>query len=362
MSDHQRNEARPPSDLSPRVDRRLAATLVKLRHCAPGAELGRPDRPEERALLEELLALQDRVDPVRWLRAERGDTVARLTLRTALLTLRREFESHRAHPGPRPDLPAEAQAIWADFARAWVRPLEGPDPFVELDDPDDRAGLLREILSRVRALRPRYADPSGAMPGGELPLLIDDLLQLPDDVDPVRWLRKERSEWGARMVLHRLLAAVWPARGLAIGDPVSRLQPRQTSVFPGRAQFMIEELVLSPRGFMIDLTVRTSREKLPVPPGIKIARLRWQGFDEVRDDRGYDYLVVPPGGSGTVYSSGDTDRRSIVYHPGVAAGAVELIFSSTPVRFTVTGFGQEGHRELPDLELGDLVWRFALPR
>jgi hypothetical protein len=362
MTEQQPGETGASFDLPPSVVRGLAAGLTAMRHCAPGAELGRPTHPTHRALLEELLALPDHVDPIRWLREERGDTVARLTLRAALLALRQEYESHRARPGPRTDLPAWAREFWDDMARAWAGSLEGADPFVGLGGVADDPDRLRQILGRVRRLRPRYAGPSGMMPAGDLPRLIDDLLQLPDELDPLRWLRDERSELGARMTLSDVVMAAWPARGLAVGNPISRLQPRQRFALSGRAELVVEELALRPRGFSITVTVRTSREDVPLPPGTELGMLRWQGFDQVRDDRGYRYLIVAPGDTVTLFGSGDEERYTITYHPAIAEGATALTFSSTPTRFAALGVSAEGPRTLPDLELADVVWRVELPR
>jgi hypothetical protein len=63
--------------LDPRVARHLASTLRALRHLHPPTRPRRLLVPYLRALADDLLRLPDEVDPVRWLRDERGEDVAR---------------------------------------------------------------------------------------------------------------------------------------------------------------------------------------------------------------------------------------------------------------------------------------------
>src|SRR5262245_7811858 len=340
--------------------RGLAAKLLTLRHLPPGTPLDNSLESDRQALFQELLLLPDDVDPVRWLREEHTDYVATQVLRYGLRQLRDELYSVRG--GGRPDLrelPAGIQAMWDDHARAWVGNWNQVDPFadVEVAGPD----TLRAILRRVRRIRPRYAGPSGVLPAGDLPLLLDDLLRLPDDIDPIRWLGDDRGDLSATLTLQGVLAHVTPPDTAVGGEPSYVAHPGDVVSFPGRAEFTLEEVSVGPVGSTVDVLVRTFPDNIPRPAEVHYLMLLWQGLDHVRDDRGFHYLFRS-GAPVQLDTQGQLFRLRADYYPAVASGATELILTAAPARLTPMGVpAGKDTPALPEVVLGDLVWRVRLP-
>lgn len=344
------------------MKRGLGARLEALRRLPPGVKALRPEEPEAAALVDDLLSLPEAVKAVDWLREERSTLVSSRTLRYVLSQLRREYEQAlRPQRKDLHQLPPWAQAIRSDSVAAWTSLSDTNDPFAGLDTAD--AEELRAILQRVRKIRPRYAGPSGTMPSGDLPPLIDDLLRLPERVDPIEWLRVQRGEWSAIQVLEGVLAAMTPPSPPP-EEPLFRTSPKDKVVFAGRAEFTLDEFTLSRHGFTVEVTIRTFPENVPRPPEVSLVVPLWQGFDQVYDDVGYRFLFASGGPTtGDDRGRGDFSRFHASYFPSPPAPATELIFSSRPARLSVLGPAEGGRTlTLPDIELGDLEWRVQLPK
>lgn len=351
--------------LQPHLLDSLRFRLTTLRTMPPGMSVRPVDRAEDGTLLQELLRLPDSVDPVSWIHREHAPEAARRTLYEALRQLRVDFQ-HAQRQG-QPDLrhlPDDLRSLWNDFVNSWTD-VEGiSDPFADLTPAaDDRQ--MASVLREVRLLRPRYAGPRGTLPEGDLPLLVDELLRLPNQVDPVGWLMEERGELVAAWTLANLVGAAQPPPPASFGEVLYRASPGDTVLFAGQAEFSFEQFVLREHGFSVDLRVRTFASQLARQTGLDHIVAIWQGFTQVTDDLGYGYFFARggPDNLDDPSAQGDRFRFHGEYYPLPPTATRTLSFADRPARLRVlVALPRRPSPGFPPIVLGDLVFRVNLQR
>lgn len=326
-------------------ERRWHEQLLTMRHLPPGTKLPQPRDPEERELLNTLLALPDDAAPLRWLMAERGSVVALLALRRLLRGL-----------GTR------AIALRENTARGWARADEGGfvrlliqvEPLILLThDPAPGADQLREALSALRHLAlspPATADWH----------LLNEILHLSSDTDPLHWLEEERGEVAARDVLRMALQSARPPTTMSIGDQLVRHRPRQGVPLSGGLRVGIDELTLGQAGFSLTTRIRFAWKQSLPDGGRRLPS--WVGFDRVVDDRGHHYLLQVADRQAGTHLWWYLECLRMACYPAVSADATVLTFSALPA--TLTSLHTRPSmppKPLPDEPLKNVVWRVTLP-
>lgn len=341
---------------------RLREDLRALRHLPAGTWLPQPATQEERELLAELLRLPDDEDPLRWLPAERGPLMARVALWEMLQLLERRVVGLQRGVARRGwAIPEGEQAVFGDLLRL---PPDA-EPFALLNtDATPSPELLRSILKQLRTIRDA---PPGTLPReparDEQQALLQALLQLPGEVDPLRWLQAEHSDAVAGATLGRLIEQCRPTRTAHIGALMRIRRPGRVVRIPRGVRIAIKELILGEEGFTLSASLRLTPPSAMLPIWGDRLMLAWSGFNRVVDDRGHHYLLRH-------YEMGVStqlwwlrERLRMTFYPAVAPQATALSFTSSPAVLRVSVIPRQTHRllDLPDRTAGDLVWRVNVP-
>ena len=283
-------------------DLRLSEQLLAMRHLRPGTQLMSPQGRLARQLRDDYLQIAEERDPLRWLSEERGQLSALLALALTLdlaNTLRRtERQLNRTDRNLGPleapsawettllgqmltpgGLPAES-AVWADS----VTDLADTDALV------DALVRLRRACAVAAETAPRlsWAEPARLT-------LLADLLRLPDAIDPLVWLRDERTALGVRLVLEHLVRQSLPdeARAMITRQPLLRPSVRlRAHTHLGRELSVhVDRVDFHKFGFVIHLRAGFRASGMRPADPRPDTFVTWEGFDRVVDDRGYRYVV-----------------------------------------------------------------------
>lgn len=335
----------------------MTENLRALGRMAPGRTLGRTAAPELQKLLDEVVALPEMEDPLAWLRAERRDAVARALMKRVILLLKYEEEHLRAR---RTDLPPQMRELddaWryrsgsADVAYLF-------EDFGDTSQPD--AARMASILRRVRHVRPAYVRDGYPPPAGDLPRLINDLLRLADHVDPVDWMRRERTELAVVLLAADLLAVAF-RDATAPGEDVASSE-LSGELHVGRLVISRPTLVVGTNGFTLRVEVHLDCGRLPGVDGDE-PLCYWEGFDSVSDNLGFRYPVLSSNHEGLL--SGHTSNFAVYIRcwPALASDANALVLRSSPAVLVVQAIGVDATlRQLPDVSLGDISWHLSIPK
>ena len=347
-----------------RQEVRLHEQLRAMRHLPPGTPLSWPINSDERQLCDDLLHLPDDQDPISWLRDARGLLTARIALHQLLRNVQQLVSSLRTVRASGRPVPESYEALLGGLLRA-----PDPDaPFASL--PDDELASAESLREALRALQAQLGTPGSTFqrrkPGQETEELIAELLSLPQETDPLEWLRRIHGTAAATITLAHLLSQVVPSPAIdistAIGPLIATLKPGAKAVAPP-LEVVIERMALGQEGFLLSIAAFLPRSGF-APPDMEDGRAAWSwpGFDRVIDDRGHSYLLRQH--EVASLSPGLRHRRGTVrlaYYPAVAHDAQILTFSSRPAVLTaITASADERPRELPDVVLGDLICHVAV--
>jgi hypothetical protein len=309
-----------------------------------------------RELAEDLLLLPDTADPVRWLREERGESVARRLLWAVLELLRSEYPGV-SRSNRYDDLQPQQKAHLDAIDAMWLPEALLENPFAGLDEMTE-VPALSEFFHGIRRLRPRYIAPGKTMPDGDLPALAEDVWTLPSDGDVISWLRTERSDLAAILTLRDVLRLRSPPVATLPELWRDRHLVNQSIELPGRARFNVEEVRVGPVGFAAEVVVRTFGDDLTT--GRPAALLMWDGLDEVVDNRG-NYYLIEESATG-IASEGDVVRHHFAFRPALPQGATVITFRATPARFVITGKFVPGTRFMAYVSAGDMSWQVSIAR
>lgn len=285
--------------------RRQDARLRALRQLSPGAVAGEPDDPEATSLLRGLMTQPGDADLPEWLTAEHRRLTARVALRAEL-----------------------QQLGWAG------------------------RGLAREedLVAAVAALRrdPRLAADAIAWSSDHYELLAN-LLAAPESPDPVSWIAEHRAVLAAELVLGEIAGQVAKDYSFDVGQVRQVLRPPQRAT-AGDLGVALRRIEFGTSGTLIvtDVTIPVPvmrRETLADGTTSRIVTdLIWRGFDEMRDDRGYYYLMaryeedLPPRDSGGFRTK--SARQSCF--PAITSAVTHITLScSGYCLFTIEVAGQD---------------------
>jgi hypothetical protein len=267
--------------------RRRDARLTALRQLPPGAAVSEPGDPEAALLLHGLMALSDEADPSAWLMAEHPA----LTVRAAL----------RAELGYLSDMVvglgrAQAAGVGSGVA--------GADAAGRLAAAGQVAGLLNNLASReglaasIAALRGDKELERDVLSWarGQHQLLAD-LLGGPASADPLAWIAEHRPGLAADLVLTELVGQVTDDLGMDVGRirqvlyPMREVAARELSVTLRRVDVgtdgtLLTMSVTGPVPVMRTISLPTEVQ------GRTVTDVYWQGFEEMRDDRGHYYVMA----------------------------------------------------------------------
>lgn len=341
--------------------RQLSEDLRALRHLSPhAAPLPLLTDATERQLLAELLALPDAIEALRWLRAERGEVVARLALQHEVRQLVTVISGvwHAVQAGQ------DANVVQD---RALIDLLSRLGQRATLERLVAAAGLplalSEQVVGHAQQLRAKLPTiASAGQQSDERGHLMHELLQLAVDQDPVRWLVTERGEMVATISLERIFAQLRPSSTGAQPRSGRLRRPRGLLTAPRGVRLTIEEIAFGETGFSLTLRARFARHLASPRPEGDRRMLTWLGFERVSDDQGYAYLPQIDELSSTLLLWGSEERLRMSFFPAVAPAAQTLTFLAAPVMLEVQAIRpSERHRDLPPLALGDLSWRVAVP-
>jgi hypothetical protein len=343
--------------------RYLTDRLWALRRLPPGTPLAELPRPDERRLFAEVLAEHAEDDVFTWLARERGPVVAAIALRALLEYLRDVALAQRRSRAAGYLSPVETLTLVGDLLLV----PDGDLPFPwEQQPPDTSPEALRRAFHRVQERRGRPDE--GPSPGrrNARDRLLVQLLGLPPDADPLRWLHEAHGPAAAELALGylmlRRLSSVTAAPD--VGTIVRAERRHAVLRMPG-ARLVITTVTLGTKGFSLvgrgRIGNRRLRDAAPWP-----AMPDWLGFNRVTDDRGYRYLVH---GGRSRWMTGPwpwhwSGQVEMVYSPAPAPGATAMTFVADPAAMAAVPepWNPDGLQQPMVYLGGPVVWRFALPR
>lgn len=339
---------------------RLLEQLRAMRHLPPSTELPQPASREQRQLLTDLLRLPEEVDPLQWLQAERGPVIVHIALQQELRSIKLRALGARRARSVGVVVPADELAFLGDLPNL----PEDAAPFAALDqNAETSPETMHRVLEQLRDARTGSSQTRETVVAGRPnQRFAADLLNLSNDIDPLRWVQDERGVYAAAATLWHVLEACRPARTLLVGSVREVKHPMDVLESSGLVHAVIAEIVFAEGGFSIEAHIHVSTDALPRPSDVEHLTATWEGFDRVVDDRGYSYLRQHSEPR-TVGNGGGTDETlRMAFYPAVAPNATMLTFSSTPGTLEVIGVNSANEPvSLPDVTLGELVWRVGVP-
>ncbi len=351
------------------AEQRLRQQLRAMRHLPPGTSLAELGSPLAQRLFTELLHLPDADNPLLWLERERGDEVALLTLASLLDFARRLARSIHAASQAAGESPAWLslspdvhESALDEFQFRWV-PLfgdfrewhegEGPtqswmERTVDINSgPDLVAALVRlRVQSRLGA----EPSPNRSLQEPAEELLLADLLRLPENFDPLRWLQKERGPLCARLVLEHLVSDSFPqtARAETIGLRArSSIRATVHAYIGDELSVDVERIELFEHGFTVH--IRTTFLWPKSDERNRITLVRWEGFDQFIDSNGFHYLVqVGESQTSLLWPSHDRWRERLVLVGSPALRDAEFLeLASRPTALAAYRISALGNRLVP---------------
>jgi hypothetical protein len=343
-------------------ERRLREDVRAMRHLPPGTPLRHPSDPWARALLDDLLALSDDVDPLRWMLDQRESLVACIALEAGLRYLRHATDGFRAVAETGEPIREEYRVLLGSLVT--LPDTVPPIAELERESPLSPERLVR-LFRQVQALQGGTVESAVHVhdPDDLLGLMLD-LLALPVAVDPLRWLSKERGAVAARIALSETLEVFRPVHTLDVGAVVAARRASHVACTPRGVHMSIAELVFGQSGFRFAANVwlSTGTPALRSADDSRVVPL-WPGFDRVVDDRTNHYLLKHIHvGTGGYILGWRREHLRMAFYPAVSPAAKLLAFASYPmtlglIRAVPRGGGVE---LLPDRDIGNITWEVAV--
>lgn len=347
------------------LERWLVEQIQTLRYLPPSARLEEPYYQQERELLVELRDLPEGTDPILWLKEGHSDLIARLLLWKALNSMRLLVQ------GRQRAIRAGQIAPGNDYVR-WLGNLlnlpEDTDLFHQLADmhpittPPE---LLRDALHRLRTFRAHSGELTGRVSSDEVLQLLDRLFQLPEQIDPLRWIQAEYSHLAAVVTLQHIWEQILPSLERLISGQVTKAFHPRLRVRAADLSVMLYKVVFRETGFTMTLQVRIPEKLLRVPQGFPGRTIRWEGTERIVDNIGYRYLVCYRREEGVKRWPWWVDWSLHLFcYPALAPQAKAITLNSSDTSFAVMGIppGEHQLRAFHQIYLGDLTWQVKVLR
>jgi hypothetical protein len=344
---------------------RLQEQLHAMRHLRPGTKIATPAGLLQQQVMADLLHLPEDTEALRWLRNEAQARCVHLGLRYVVqhaIQVRRNLryaDNARAvlgasvHPREQSPLLGGLLASTTEWEASVAWAGEVPN-----DVPTEQ---LLEVLAQMRqaAGLPRGTGPDHSEDRASEEYLLADLLCLPEETDPLRWLSERRSATCAWLTLRHLVRQSLPPLGPLMAGPgnLPLLRPRTRLSAGPTLHVIVEQVVFFELGFSAKLHARiTARAQEPNDI------VAWDGFDRVMDDEGYCYIVQAVDQSANNSFRGWKAQVTLVCYPAVET-ARTLTWLAQPAVLTRRRPPEDGGHtmiSLPSPGLGDLRWTLRI--
>lgn len=264
--------------------------------------------------------------------------------------------THRAPPDAYLKLPVSQRAAY-EFLRSLPEDWE---PFVALDElgensltpPIELTRILRCLQAAYQAWRKGSNGPDHAT----LTELSGELLALPDDTDPVAWLRLQKGRDVVRRALRDAInGGLGPPYGW-LGSPGKTIKSKVRVCGVQGISIRVLAVTLHSGGFMV-------RSVLAVPLSLvgkgktEAHALSWNGFDTALDDQGSGYLLQLKDMRGYRRRSSHIQEIDQIAFPALAAWATRVTFTQETAEVTTQSMGASGEVRLGRLptQIGPFV-------
>jgi hypothetical protein len=340
---------------------RLRDQFRAMRHMKADVELPPPINPDERRLLLDALTQGSGVDLLQWAAVDPQASflAASITLHDELSALRADIRGLRRARESGQEVPAEIEMLFGGLLNL----VDSSEPFVALDQLEKvsaPAPMLRSVLEQLKSSYQLHAGPDPNSAGVQGKRLLLELLKLPDEVDPVEWLRRERSHEVALHALRLVILHMVPPTEDWPGTSGTVLRPRARVRSSRGFHVRVDALAFNSSGFTVTMRIRVPDSRRPERPR-GLCFPQWQGFSQVCDDLGNWYVIQPGGGASSKRLWWWESHVQVGAFPGVAETASELTFkaASSPL---VWGSSDGDERGLVGGDdVGEVVWKLVLP-
>lgn len=341
----------------------LVAQAQTLRYLPPNTYL-ETDQAEDEQLLNEFLSINPDLDPISWLKETHAGMCVELlfwqildSLRSNLLGLQRTL-AEAASVVNRSELEAGLGYRLNEHDLKLLRPLAYIHPLQA-----DAETLLRIFRRLKRELVPlaasRFEQQSLA--------LRTELLSLPSDVDPLKWLRANHLQSAAESTLQYLMRQVYPDSKIQALNQLlpeshyPKFQPLQCQA--GDIVFNLSRLVPVFDILAIEISFTVKKRHTRGVEAKPAGYAKWDGIPSLSDDFGNHYLISRGGGQ-TDVSFPVKWKRLFACYPKIVAAATTFTFSYDNVSLTIEeskmrkGLPHPDHdiKRYYDIPLENLKW------
>ena len=275
----------------------VVAQIQTLPHL-PENTLLSTDNVESERLLEELLIIDPKINPLQWLMDHHNDICVKLLLWQELDKLRSNVLSMQRHIalremdsiglGKRDSLDIGYRFNQQDLRL--LKPLANTSPLT-VDD-----SHLLQIFSKLR--RREMVDVTSDRRNTVRRNLRNKLLSLPYDVNPLVWLRDNHLQHAALSTLEYLIGQVIPIEMSVFSSRDSSRFESHSLQAVSRARgikFVLDNISYVRAAFAIRITFRISDGQLQDLDKTRLSAnqvlIEWRGVGNVSDDLGNRYLI-----------------------------------------------------------------------
>ena len=318
--------------------RTVQAQAQTLRHLPPNTPLA-TDQEADEQLLNELLAIDPDLNPIQWLMNAHSELCVRLLLwkhldilRASLISKQRDIDIKKMSMIGNANQQSTFN-IGYTFNKhdlSLLRPLVYTHPLTIEGE------RLLQVFSHLRrremvaASNDRFNDYGWD--------LRNKLLSLPDDVNPLVWLRENHLQYAAMSTLQYLIKQIIPRRISVLSSPnASRFEsfsPKAVCRLKGIA-FVLEKITYIHDVFSIRLTFTITGSYLKTLEKKRVSmqhgHVEWSGAGNLSDNLGNRYLIC----YSLLNSSKDLSKPEHIYdydlhlacYPGIMRKAKQLVLS-----------------------------------